>query len=259
MTAAAVFSSSGKFKIRRKSEPVPCGMIPSIASLDINRSSSKNPLTTSLMVPSPPTAMIVLAPFLIAFAVNSIPCPGAFVSSASTGSGRCARTFAQVSAVFPLADLGFRIATVVMRSSCLCSPSSKLLQIPDRVTKGLLRRARIQAQFFPRAGIVDVPEAISHFDRRIIERIFAAYYLIQPAQDGGAGSGPAFRQFHFRRLHTAEAFEYSEEFLQHHIVATDEIAASGNTGFHRRNECCGSIAHIDKVQPTRRHIRDFPV
>jgi hypothetical protein len=58
--------------------------------------------------------MMVVAPLLIAFAVSSIPCPGALVSNASTFPGKCLRTFAQVSAVFPRADFGFRIATVLV-------------------------------------------------------------------------------------------------------------------------------------------------
>ena len=81
MTDAAVLSSGGKFKILQKSEPVPRGTIPSVTSFEIKRPFSKNPFTTSLMVPSPPTAMMVVAPLVIAFAVSSIPCPGALVSS----------------------------------------------------------------------------------------------------------------------------------------------------------------------------------
>src|SRR2546422_7784225 len=114
MTDAAVLSSGGKFKILQKSEPLPRGTIPSVTSFEIKRSFSKNPFTTSLMVPSPPTAMMVVAPLLIAFAVSSIPCPGALVSSVSIFPGNCIRTLAQVSAVLPRGDSGFRIATVLV-------------------------------------------------------------------------------------------------------------------------------------------------
>src|SRR6266850_1417483 len=113
MTAAALLSSGGKFNILQKSEPVPRGIIPSVASFEINRSFSKKPFTTSLIVPSPPTAMMVVAPLLIAFAVSSMPCPGALVSSVSIVPGNCVRTLAHVSFVRPRADSGLRIATVL--------------------------------------------------------------------------------------------------------------------------------------------------
>ena len=112
----AALSSSGSLKALRKSEPVPCGITPSTASEISARPLLKNPLTTSLTVPSPPMARMVRCPAWSAAAVRSMACRGDRVWKTRT-SPKTFRNSAwirgQIRPVRPFADLGFTIAATV--------------------------------------------------------------------------------------------------------------------------------------------------
>src|SRR5258708_4565335 len=105
---AASSMRSGSFRLRRKSPPVPLGIMPSSAEPP----DFMIPLVTSEIVPSPPQAMIKLRPFLTSSLAMISPSPGVFVNSTENGP-KCVRmalaSAAQFLPVRPPADAGFTI------------------------------------------------------------------------------------------------------------------------------------------------------
>ena len=101
--------------VRRRSPPVPRGRMPSAApartarGASPGRGSSKNPLTTSLMVPSPPTATTSSAPSRSARRASSAACMGRSVNAWAC-SPTAPRTAAWISSkcrpVAPFAERG---------------------------------------------------------------------------------------------------------------------------------------------------------
>ncbi len=83
--STAAFGSSGIFKVRLKSPPVPSGSIPSRLVVGMGAPLWKKPLTTSLSVPSPPTATITGRDSLTARSAISVASSGRVVSTASYG------------------------------------------------------------------------------------------------------------------------------------------------------------------------------
>src|SRR5712691_8471047 len=101
--------------VRRRSPPVPCGRMPRAAPGLMERGgspafgSSKKPLTTSLMVPSPPTAMIRSHPLPSASRVKLAACIGRSVKAcAQSPSALCTACEMESKwrAVAPLAESG---------------------------------------------------------------------------------------------------------------------------------------------------------
>src|SRR5215471_399481 len=87
--------STGQPKVLLKSPPVPKGSTPSTAVGLIGFPPSKNPLTTSLSVPSPPAATMQPYPSLSARAVICVACIGPAVNS-SPNSPSARRSSARV-------------------------------------------------------------------------------------------------------------------------------------------------------------------
>ena len=88
ITWAASSRSVGSASVRRKSPPVPYGITPRLASGAIATPFSKNPLTTSLIVPSPPIATTRSAPARSASRVSRVASPGPWVITSSNGNAR---------------------------------------------------------------------------------------------------------------------------------------------------------------------------
>jgi hypothetical protein len=91
--------------------PVPIGIV-ATSHVALDRTS---PFTTSLSVPSPPTATTSDAPLAAARSASSIRCPGRSEKSVSPSSPRCAARLAssgQRLPVTPLSDAGLTRKTV---------------------------------------------------------------------------------------------------------------------------------------------------
>src|SRR5215208_2308419 len=107
-TLAAARVSEGISSVRRKSPPVPLGRIPSSTSLPDDRM----PLVTSETVPSPPQAMINLAPLRAASFASAAASPGWFVNrtlKAPNWERKSLAICGQASPVLPLAEDGLTI------------------------------------------------------------------------------------------------------------------------------------------------------
>src|SRR5260370_23734676 len=81
----AAFGSSGIFKVRLKSPPVPSGSMARRLVVGMGAPLWKKPLTTSLSVPSPPTATITGRESLTARSAICVASSGRVVSTASYG------------------------------------------------------------------------------------------------------------------------------------------------------------------------------
>src|SRR5579884_1841047 len=113
--AAAAKVSRGTPSVLMKSPPVPAGTMPNAAAGATAASPSKNPLTTSLMVPSPPTATTRSAPPRKASRVSLVASPADCVKRSSKvpyASWMVARSSGQRRSVLPPADCGLMTSTV---------------------------------------------------------------------------------------------------------------------------------------------------
>src|SRR5512140_1253452 len=118
MTRRAPLSPAGMFRLRTRSQPVPEGTTPSVASGLMIRRSSKKPLAISFIVPSPPTPMTSSAPSLMASRAMSVACWGFSVNSNLNSRTKClkpSRISPQRLRVRPRFDSGLTMTLVVRR------------------------------------------------------------------------------------------------------------------------------------------------
>src|SRR5260221_5953287 len=122
----ALLVSGGIRIVRRKSPPVPSGTIASFEVVGIGAPLWKKPLTTSLRVPSPPTATTTGRDWRTAALAMSVASLGRVVMAVSYGmpaEGSQDSTFAQSRAPFPAPEAG-----LTMNSTG--APSVLIAQLP---------------------------------------------------------------------------------------------------------------------------------